>query len=318
MRGFTGQVYLFGIGGEEPFKMLLFKSDQPTRTLSSFRGKYGCGIFNGVLNALPFELHYPFGDYKFLGPGTKLEQRLARGDQPYNKLDEAARNHDIAYGESNNLADRHKADIILEKEAWDRVKSSDASLGERIAGYVTTNAIKLKRKLGMGCRTQSSKKWKTTSPLRKQREKVGVCGCGLSFAKLIKKQTAAKMKAVKAKKKQDITDETLRDVASNCLAAIKLPQEANWRKRKVPRIIPIPKTGGALPLIPIVAGISSLGSLVGGVNAVVKAVRDIIEAKKLVANGEKQKIGEGMFLTPYKKGYGISLPSMEVKKKKLP
>ena len=35
--------------------------------------------------------------YSFAGPGTKLKERLARGDRGINSLDELARSHDIAY-----------------------------------------------------------------------------------------------------------------------------------------------------------------------------------------------------------------------------
>lgn len=36
--------------------------------------------------------------HNFTGPGTKLRQRLARGDVPINDIDRASRAHDIGYG----------------------------------------------------------------------------------------------------------------------------------------------------------------------------------------------------------------------------
>ncbi|KAJ8977825.1 hypothetical protein NQ317_011909 [Molorchus minor] len=112
--------------------------------------KHGRGVVNSLINKLPFELHLP--KYQFCGPGTRLHKRLARGDPGINSLDKACREHDIAYSENSNLADRHKADYELEQRAWQRVKSKDAKLGEKAAAWANTNAMKVKRKLGMGCR----------------------------------------------------------------------------------------------------------------------------------------------------------------------
>lgn len=71
----------------------------------------GSGIFNGLINKLPFELH--LSGYQYCGPGTKLSQRLSRNDPGIDKLDRACKEHDIAYSESNELIDRHKADKVL-------------------------------------------------------------------------------------------------------------------------------------------------------------------------------------------------------------
>lgn len=46
-----------------------------------------------------------------------------------------------------------------------------------------------------------------------------------------------------------------------------------------PRIIPVPKSGGFLPLIPIFAGLSATGSLVGGAAGIAKAVNAYKTAK---------------------------------------
>lgn len=45
------------------------------------------------------------------------------------------------------------------------------------------------------------------------------------------------------------------------------------RKYKTPCIIPIPKRGGALPLIPILAGVSALGSAASTVGSIMRAVK---------------------------------------------
>ncbi|KAJ8943212.1 hypothetical protein NQ318_016725 [Aromia moschata] len=117
----------------------------------------GSGVLNSLINKLPFELHIP--GYQYCGPGTKLHKRLARGDPGINLLDKSCREHDISYSNSSNLEDRHKADYILEQRAWDRVKSKDASKGEKAAAWGVTTAMKLKRKLGMGIKKEPEKRW---------------------------------------------------------------------------------------------------------------------------------------------------------------
>lgn len=108
----------------------------------------GSGIFNDILNKLPFELHVP--GYNFLGPGTKLDKRLARGDKPVNKLDEAALQHDLFYKNHKETKERHIADKVLENKAWERVLADDANIGEKVAAWATTNAMKVKQHLGLG------------------------------------------------------------------------------------------------------------------------------------------------------------------------
>ena len=105
----------------------------------------GKGLVNGI-NKLPFELHLP--GYQFCGPGTRLNERLARGDQGVNKLDEACREHDIAYRNFSDLSTRHRADRDLEFKAFDRVVSKDAGIGERLASLGVTMAMNTKRKMG--------------------------------------------------------------------------------------------------------------------------------------------------------------------------
>ncbi|KAF2889561.1 hypothetical protein ILUMI_16612 [Ignelater luminosus] len=81
----------------------------PQRYNKSISCHRGTGLVNSLINKLPFELHLPRG-YQFCGPGTKLKQRLARGDKGINKLDQSCRLHDIAYANHSDLKERHKAD----------------------------------------------------------------------------------------------------------------------------------------------------------------------------------------------------------------
>lgn len=80
----------------------------------------------------------------------------------------------------------------------------------------------------------------------------------------------------------------------------------------LPRIIPVPKTGGFLPLVPIFAGLSAAGSLVGGAAGIAKAVNAYKIAKKQLSEMERHNkqmeavcIGKGLHLKPYKNGLGI-------------
>ncbi|KAK9700975.1 Phospholipase A2-like domain [Popillia japonica] len=114
----------------------------------------GGGLLNSLINNLPVELHLP--GYPYCGPGTKLQKHLARGDPGINLLDAACKEHDIAYSQNKDLSSRHRADLILENKAWSRVKSKDACVGEKAAAWSVTNAMKIKRKLGMGLKKRQA------------------------------------------------------------------------------------------------------------------------------------------------------------------
>lgn len=118
--------------------------------------KAGQGLLNTLINKIPFELHIP--GYKFCGPGTKLEKRILKGDTGINPLDEACKIHDIAYSQTKDLAERHKADKILEKSASKRLTSSDSPIGEKMAALGIKGAMKIKRKLGMGLKKKIRKR----------------------------------------------------------------------------------------------------------------------------------------------------------------
>src|SRR3978361_189130 len=125
------------------------------------------GILDQASKTLPFELHIP--TYKFCGPGTRLEERLHRGDKPKNKLDALCRSHDIAYAQHKELAERHLADKVLEDGAWERVKARDAGCGEKAAALLVTGIMKAKRKIGAGCsrRRRSGRPSKKNNAKRK-------------------------------------------------------------------------------------------------------------------------------------------------------
>lgn len=188
-------------------------------------------------------------------------------------MDELCRSHDIAYENSASLTDRHKADEILQEQAWKLTKSKDTGLGEKLASYAVTNAMKTKRKLGAGC------------------------GGRCSFGKVL---SVAK-KAMKTGEKDPVK------LAKRVVGAVR----KTFKKKKVntPRVIAIPKSGGVLPLIPIFAGLSALGALSGGIANVIKVANELKSAKNPATLGKglylrPYKNGQGLYLEPYKRGSG--------------
>ena len=63
------------------------------------------------------EHHLPW--YNYLGPNTLLDIRLDEnyqpksGEEPINAIDQLAYIHDLAYQKSDNISDRHEADIQM-------------------------------------------------------------------------------------------------------------------------------------------------------------------------------------------------------------
>lgn len=192
--------------------------------------KTGKGFVNFLINSLPVEAHVP--GYQYCGPGTKLKNRLEHGDKGINPLDAACRDHDIVYATSKNLDDRHKADKVLENRAWERFKAKDTPRKEKLVAYAVTNAMKAKRKIGMGCKAKRKRVTKRNGVLA------------------VKKKTLKKNDGGK-------------------------------------RLILAPgQSGGVVPLIPIFAGLSALGSLMSGGAGVYNAYQN-----------SKRKKGGGLYST---------------------
>lgn len=232
----------------------------------------GSGLLNSIINNLPIELHLP--GYQFCGPGTKLKKRLLRGDRGINPLDTACMHHDIAYT-NKDIKARHKADLDLLNMAKKRMQSKDASKREKIDSWLVKNVMKAKLKAGAGVHSFKSGVRKIRSKLKNMKCKDKSKAIQIAYGaakKLFKKNKGIKM----------------------------------------PRIIPVPKTGGILPLIPIFAGLSALGSLAGGAAGIAKAVTDYKTAQKHLQESERHNkmmesiaIGKGLYIKPYKKGSGI-------------
>ncbi|KAE9522568.1 hypothetical protein AGLY_017038 [Aphis glycines] len=116
-------------------------------------------------------------------------------------------------------------------------------------------------------------------------------GCGYKAA----------IKAAKNVIKKNIGEKNLMKLSKKCVAVTR--KTFKTKKTKAPRKITVPKKGGVLPLIPIFAGLSALGSLTGGVANVVK-----------MANKFNRKtpshLANGVYLAPYKgNSYKIVTPN---------
>ena len=256
---------------------------------------HGKGVVNSLINKLPVELHIP--QFRFCGPGTELKKRLAKGQVGINPLDDACKDHDIAYSQNQeNIKARNEADRVLADKAWERVKAKDASIGEKAAALAVTGIMKAKSKLGMGVN-------------KKKR------GAGIAFNKIV---NAAKKSMVKSTDAQKV-------ISSALHAAHKVVKMSGGKSKvKKVRVLPIPqKIGGVLPLIPIFAGLSALGALTGGAAGVAKAVNDANAARKQLEEAkrhnramEQVSLGNGLYLRPYKTGAGLRLYNDNLGKKK--
>ena len=94
-----------------------------------------------LLNKTGMEFHWP--DYQYMGPGTHVKNRLARGDPGINRLDRIAKAHDMEYDKAWNLQDKWVGDrkMIAKIDQLPGRKT----LMERIVRYI----MKAKLKLGM-------------------------------------------------------------------------------------------------------------------------------------------------------------------------
>lgn len=247
-------------------------------------------LLNWFINNLPFELHLP--GYNYCGPGTKLPKRLARRERGINLLDEYCKEHDIAYYKSSSLSDRHKADIKLMKMARKRAQALNAGLGEKVAAHLVNKAMLAKLSTGYGLRKN-----------KKENKETLKSGGGVKkhFKKIVS-HTKKHLHKLKPKCKKMAIE----------LAIAAAKEFMKDSSVKLPRMIPVPKTGGVLPLIPIFAGLSAAGSLVGGAAAITKAINEFKAAKKryseLKRHNEKMEtlcIGKGLEIRPHHNGLGI-------------
>lgn len=89
-------------------------------------------FLDSIVDALPVEVH--LGNFEFLGPGTKLTERLASHQTGINPLDAAALQHDLAYARNEN---RRLADEKLINVAFARLVAENSDNVERSAALLT-------------------------------------------------------------------------------------------------------------------------------------------------------------------------------------
>lgn len=220
-----------------------------------------------------------------------MEKRLSRGDKGINPLDAACKDHDIAYM-SKNSSDRYDADKKLQKAAMKRLIAKDASLGERATAVGVALSMKAKRlltKKGKGLKTK-------TKTIRKNKSKAKK----VTFNTLIKN---AKMVIKKSK------PTTIRSAIEVAVDSVK--QTKKKKSVTKPRIIKVPThSGGILPLIPIFAGLSALGSIAGGASGIVNTINQYRNAQKqLEENKRHNNMLEAIAIGNHKTGKGFYLQS---------
>lgn len=244
----------------------------------------GSGILNSIINKLPLELHLP--GYRFCGPGTKLQKRLARGDVGINPLDEACREHDIAYAQNSDLPSRHAADKVLKDKAWARIFSPDATTSERNFAFFVSNAMGAKRFFGAGrdmtlAKLKAAMKRKTNAQKKKKKPRIikgpkkgGILPllpifAGLSALGALSGGAAQIAKAVNAAKND-------RKQLSESLRHNKTMEAIAMGK----------KSGSGLPLPLILAGLGTLATVI---------------------SQKKPSAGKGLYVREYKRGKGMRL-----------
>ena len=85
-------------------------------------------MIDQITDNLPVELHLP--SYQFLGPGTHVEERMARGNFGKNPLDIAARDHGLTDLKNRN---RHLAQKVLSNCTFSRLLADDLEAEEKAA-----------------------------------------------------------------------------------------------------------------------------------------------------------------------------------------
>lgn len=246
-----------------------------------------------------------------------MKERLERGDTGINGLDQACKQHDIAYSENNSGEKRREADKILGNSAWQRFKSSEASFSEKMNSLAIAGIMKAKSKLGLGLK----KGVKKNHQLRKKIQKPNTKQKNPTITtKQVLSNAIKDAKCILSVGNPTSVDEATKLAVSAALASVKkhkLPKKKF--NENIPRVIAVPKIGGMLPLVPIFAGLSALGALMGGAASVTNAVIQTKKAKENLTEANrhnktieaitlgKTKTGQGVFLKPYRTGLGVYL-----------
>lgn len=174
---------------------------------------------------------------------------------------------------------------------------------QRVEVYYLTNFINIIKMKTNGenniikkCKMRNGKK------IKKDKVKIGK-GIKKTFKNIVSitKDHLKKFKPKCKKAAIDLAIAVAKEIASDSKKSVDLP-----------RIIPVPKVGGFLPLIPIFAGLSAVGGIAGGAAGIARAVNAIKSAKQrlqeLKRHDKKMEefcIGNGLYLKEHGKGLGI-------------
>lgn len=240
-----------------------------------------------------------------------LIKKIKTGQTGFNILDQHCREHDIAYDKYKEGSKRRKADEILARGAWERVKAKDSNFNEKLAALGVAGVMKAKAKLGFGVNNKKKKNSKDK----------------MNHKSVLRK---AVQSANKTKNKKFTTVENAIQLAlKTAQAAIKKNNIGSNRKNNVKnsRVLPVPKIGSALPalLFPI---LSAIGALAGGAGTVANVIKNVKNSNKTLAETQrhnkamediaksKNTQGKGVYLKPYKHGSGIKKKKVQRKSKK--
>ena len=147
-----------------------------------------------------------------------------------------------------------------------------------------------------GCeRKEKAAAWLVTAGMKAKRK----TGAGCGFGNIVGACKKAIKKSIKTCPSTPNMGKLIKSAVFVARKHVKKNRGARKNKNKLPRVIKVPKTGGALALIPILAGLSALGSLAGGVSNIVKTIRSIRSN-----SGSPIQLGKGMYLNPHKSGGG--------------
>lgn len=142
----------------------------PARGRCTSRIKRGKGILNTVVDHfLPIDV--TLRGTRYCGPKEDKAALIKAGLPPLNKLDDACLRHSKRYIETSDDAARSQADRELQDAAWDRVKSSDSSLRERLNSLITAGLMKAKVMTGQGLNKRSRRRKTPASP-RKSKPRI--------------------------------------------------------------------------------------------------------------------------------------------------
>ena len=121
------------------------------------KAQEGGSLLNKLINNLPVEMHLP--GHNFTGPGTKLKKRLnpdltpKEWSKPVNRVDEAAKNHDICYMKNSDIKTRNE---VCDKYMLKELKGIyNPTLRERLDKSIVSKLIGAKVEFGMGIKKKT-------------------------------------------------------------------------------------------------------------------------------------------------------------------